>query len=164
NNLIPGDTNNAGDIFRRDRQTLTTTRVSLANDGSQANAFSYTSAISGDGRYIAFDSDASNLVPNDTNNGRDIFLRDAINATTARVSVATGGTQPNNCSQTPAISADGRFVVFGSYATNLVAAGTSGSTEQVFVHDRQLGTTELASVAPGGAPGDADSFPTYSLS
>jgi hypothetical protein len=163
-NLIVGDTNNALDIFLRDRQSFTTTRVSVASDGSQADSNSYTSAISGDGRYIAFDSDASNLVASDTNNTRDIFVRDVVNATTERVSVASDGTQANNFSQTPAISADGRFVVFGSYATNLVAAGTSGSTLQVFVHDLQLGTTELVSVAPGGGSGDGDSYAPYSIS
>jgi Tol biopolymer transport system component len=119
--LVAGDTNNTGDIFLRDRTLLTTTRVSLTSSGTQSFGPSYTCAISGDGRYVAFDNDGNDLVPNDTNNARDIFVRDVIGATTERVSVASDGTQANNYSQTPAISADGRFVVFGSYSTNLVA-------------------------------------------
>ena len=94
-NLVPEDTNGYEDIFVHDRETGTTTRVSVATDGTQGNNFSYWTSLSGGGRYVAFSSDATNLVPGDTNEGRDIFVHDRETGTTTRVSVATDGTQAN---------------------------------------------------------------------
>ena len=94
-NLVSGDTNNAADIFVRYRATGTTERVSLANDESQANAASEFSAISADGRFVAFSSAATNLVGGDTNTAADIFLRDRLLRTTERLSVASDGSQGN---------------------------------------------------------------------
>src|SRR5207249_6721018 len=110
-------------------------------------------ALSADGRFVAFGSDATNLVAGDTNGTTDVFVHDRQTGTTERVSVASGGgTQGNGKSggffAFPALSADGRFVAFQSDATNLVAGDTNGATD-VFVHDRQTGTTEPASVPSG---------------
>lgn len=93
----------------------TTERVSVSSAGLQADTASYFSSISGDGRYIAFASHASNLVSDDNNNVVDIFVRDRISQTTERVSLATGGGESNADSSTPGISADGRYVVFGGH-------------------------------------------------
>ena len=150
-NLVGGDTNATIDIFVHDRQTGTTERVSVTTGGVQATGGdSYNPAISADGRFVAFDSDATNLVGGDTNGLNDVFVHDRQTGTTERLSVATDGTEADNNSYDPAISADGRFVAFYSYATNLVS-GDTNSTFDIFVHDRQTGTTERVSVATGGA-------------
>ena len=145
-NLVPGDTNAAFDVFVRDRQLGVTERVSVATGGGQGNAASNIPAISGDGRFVVFPSDASNLVAGDTNAAKDVFVRDRQLATTERVSVATGGAQANAASNYPAISDDGRFVVFYSDATDLVA-GDTNAVKDIFVRDRQLGTTVRVSVS-----------------
>jgi Tol biopolymer transport system component len=134
-NLVPGDTNDFGDIFVRDRQTGTTQRVSVGRNGAQGNDHSLVSVISADGRFVFFTSDASNLVPGDTNGTSDVFVRDRRTRTTERVSVGPGGAQGNGDSALPALSADGRFVAFGSSATNLVPGDTNRTTD-VFVRRR----------------------------
>ena len=149
-NLVAGDTNGTNDVFVHDRQTGITERVSVASDGTQGNKASSYPALSADGRFVAFDSDATNLVAGDTNGTTDVFVHDRQTGTTERVSVASGGgTQGNGKSggffAFPALSADGRFVAFQSDATNLVAGDTNGTTD-VFVHDRQTATTERVSV------------------
>ena len=153
-NLVPGDTNNSRDIFVHDTQTGTTSRVSVASDGTQATSYSSTPVLSGDGRYVAFESDASNLVPGDTNNSRDIFVHDTQTGTTSRADVASDGTQASTSTDlygtaSPAISGDGRYVAFWSWATNLVPGDTNGYPD-VFVHDMQTGTTVRVSVASNG--------------
>jgi len=135
-NLVPGDTNGTGDIFVHDRATGTTSRVSVATDGTQSNGSSRRPAVSGDGRYVAFGSSASNLVPGDTNGAEDVFVHDRAAGTTARVSVATDGTESNGGSGGAAINGDGRYVSFSSSASNLVAGDTNGTTD-VFVRDRE---------------------------
>ena len=148
--LVSGDTNANYDIFVHDRQSGTTERVSVATGGGQATGGdSYTPAISADGRFVAFASGATNLVGGDTNSSSDIFVHDRQTGTTERVSVATGGGQADGFSYNPAIGADGRFVAFDSFATNLVS-GDTNAVPDVFVHDRQTGTTERVSVATGG--------------
>src|SRR5438132_452517 len=127
----------------------TTERVSVTSGGTEGNGASLGSALSADGRFVAFDSAATDLVAGDTNGATDVFVHDRQTGTTERVSVASGGTQANNISSYPALSADGRFVAFQSDATNLVAGDTNGATD-VFVHDRQTGATERVSVASGG--------------
>ncbi len=148
-NLVSGDTNSKFDIFVHDRQTGTTERVNVATGGGQADDDSYNPAISADGRFVAFESNATDLVSGDTNGVRDVFVHDRQTGTTERVNVATGGGEANNGSYTPAISADGRFVAFYSDATNLVSGDTNGTID-IFVHDRQTGTTERVSVATNG--------------
>jgi Tol biopolymer transport system component len=152
-NLVSDDTNGKEDVFLRDRLNGTTDRVSMAASGAQGNDLSELPSITTDGRYVAFTSLASNLVPGDTNSTWDVFVRDRINGVTECVSVATGGAQGNLESYYPSISADGRFVAFWSDATNLVAGDTNGRTD-VFVRDRQLRTTERVSISTGGAQGN----------
>jgi Tol biopolymer transport system component len=160
NNLVPGDTNGAADIFVHDRQTGQTSRVSVASNGTQGNSKSYGPSISADGRYVAFHSDASNLVPGDTNGTRDVFVHDRQTGQTSRVSVASSGTQGNGTSYSRSLSADGRYVVFYSHANNLVPGDTNGRTD-VFVHDRQMGQTSRVSVASDGAQGNDWSYDPF---
>jgi len=156
-NLVSGDTNNEQDIFVHDRQTGQTTRVSVATGGGQANLASSDPSISADGRYVAFESIASNLVSGDTNNTGDIFVHDRQTGATTRVSIGPGGTQANRGSLAPSISADGRYVAFHSSATNLVSGVTNGTTH-IFVHDRQTGATTRVSVASDGTEGNSVSI------
>jgi Tol biopolymer transport system component len=149
-NLVAGDTNNNFDLFVRDRQNGTTEIVSVSTSGVQANSMCTRSSISPDGRFVGFDSAASNLVAGDTNNDFDIFVRDRQNGTTERVSVDSAGAQGNDYSYWATISSDGRFVAFQSFATNLVA-GDTNSCADVFVRDRQAGTTERVSLGSAGA-------------
>src|SRR5882672_1670938 len=142
----------------------TTERVSLDSNGFQGNVNSQFPSIAGYGRYVAFHSDASNLVANDTNATRDIFVRDRQSGITQRVSVSSSGAQANARSDYPSISADGRFVAFESAASNLVAVDTNTSND-VFVRDRQNGTTERVSVSSTGvqsAPSAYSSFASIS--
>ena len=125
----------------------TTRRVSVSSTGAEGNDQSRDPAISSDGRYVAFGSDASNLVPGDTNESRDVFVRDRKLGTTRRVSVSSTETQGNSVSfGLPAISSDGRYVAFGSDASNLVPGDTNRSAD-VFVRDRKLGITRRVSVS-----------------
>ncbi|WP_413612271.1 hypothetical protein [Bdellovibrio sp. HCB-110] len=162
-NLIAGDTNGQQDIFVHDRQTGLTTRVSVDSSGVQANSFSFDPQISGDGRYVAFYSAATNLVVGDTNGSSDIFVHDRQTGLTTRVSVDSSGVQANSGSDGASISGDGRYISFSSSATNLIAGDTNGK-EDIFVHDRQTGQTTLVSVASGGVQGDDDSFGTSRIS
>ncbi|HYC22051.1 MAG TPA: DUF4215 domain-containing protein, partial [Candidatus Bathyarchaeia archaeon] len=127
----------------------TTERVSLGPGGVQANNVSDFPALSADGRFVAFQSDATNLVAGDTNFHTDIFVYDRQNDTIERVSVDSNGVQANDDCLNPAMSADGRFVAFESRATNLIANDTNGVLD-VFVHDRTTGVTERVSVDSGG--------------
>src|SRR5207244_1030496 len=113
-------------------------------------------APSADGRFVACVSSAANLVAGDTNGATDVFVHDRQTGTTERVSVASDGTEGNAASAGAALSADGRFVAFHSTATNLVAGDTNGATD-VFVHDRQTGTTERVSVDSDGTQGNGPS-------
>jgi Tol biopolymer transport system component len=131
--------------------------VSVASDGTQGNSHSVSPSISADGRYVAFSSLASNLVPGDTNGKQDIFVHDRLTGQTTRVSVASDGTQGNGDSDFASISADGRYVAFSSLASNLVAGDTNG-TWDVFVHDRLTGQTTRVSVASDGTQGNEDSI------
>ena len=169
-NLVPGDTNGYPDVFVHDMQTGTTSRVSVASNGTQANGASDSeaAALSSDGRYVAFESDASNLVSGDTNNAGDIDVYDTQTGTTSRVSVASNGTQANSYSTWPAISGNGRYVAFESAASNLVPGDTNKAND-IFVHDMQTGTTVRVSVAsngtratPGQPYGYGSEFPVIS--
>ena len=152
-NLIPDDDNGVEDVFVHDLDTGQTTRVSVASDGTDGNDPSEQPSISADGRYVAFRSEAEDLVPDDTNFHEDIFVHDRQTGQTTRVSVASDGTQANWHSDAPSISADGRYVAFRSAATNLVPDDDNGRAD-IFVHDRQTGQTHLVSVSTGGAQGN----------
>jgi Tol biopolymer transport system component len=156
-NLIGTDTNGHGDVFVRDRRTGTTRRVSVSSAGNEGNANSYASSISADGRFVAFDSEASNLVGGDLNAATDVFVRDRETSKTKRVSVSSVGTEGNDGSDHPSISADGRLVAFESGASNLVG-GDLNAVYDVFVHDRATGKTKRVSVSTEGTEGDAGSY------
>jgi len=158
-NLVPGDTNRSIDIFVHDVQTGTTTRVSVNSAGVEGDqSSSGFSSVSWDGRFVAFESHARNLVPNDTNLKRDIFVHDRLTATTTRVSVDSSGAQANGRSQGPAISADGRFVAFNSQAGNLVPNDTNRRWD-IFLHDRKTGATTRVNVDSSGGQADQSSGP-----
>lgn len=161
-NFFPGDLPLTRDIFVRDRIAGTTTLVSVSLTGMPGNGPSSRPSISDDGRFVAFHSDASDLVAGDTNLAADVFVRDLLLGTTERVSVTTSGGQGNGLSSVPVISADGRFVVFRSIADNLVPNDWN-NTEDVFLHDRQTGTTTLVSLNDGNQLGnDLSTRPTIS--
>ncbi len=152
-NFAEGDTAFSGDVFLRDRQAGTTVRLSQAPDGTQANGMSGEPAVSADGRFVAFQSYASNLVPGDTNGASDVFVYDVAARTLERVSVGDDESQGGGGAQTPDISGDGRYVVFASTAANLVAGDANGWRD-VFVRDRVSGSTTLVSVASDGTQGN----------
>lgn len=152
-NLVGGDNNYANDIFLRDTQTGITTRLSVNSSGTEGNSESYFPSISADGRYVAFNSYASNLVNGDTNGKSDIFLRDTQAGTTTRLSVDSSGVQGNGDSYSPSISVDGRYVAFESTASNLVS-GDTNNTSDVFLRDTQTGTTTRLSVTSSGVQGN----------
>jgi Tol biopolymer transport system component len=158
--LVPGDGNGSGDVFVRDLRTGTTVRASVDIDGGDSNGNSGAPSISADGRYVAFDSEASDLVPGDGNSFKDVFVRDLRAGTTVRASVDLDGGDPNFDSSggPPSISADGRYVAFASIASDLVPGdGTFGfSTDDIFVRDLTAGTTVRASIDVDG--GDPNSF------
>lgn len=134
-NLVPVDNNSTYDVFVHDRQTGETKMASIDTDGRQVASTNYSSAISGDGRYVVFVSPSSSLVDGDTNGAWDIFVHDGTTGNTTRASLATDGTQANGDSvERPAISADGGFVAFESIANNLVSGDTNGAWD-VFVHE-----------------------------
>ncbi len=151
-NLVAGDTNAASDVFVHDRLTGITTRESVSSGGVQGDALSDFPVLSADARHIAFRSNASNLVAGDTNGMTDTFVRDRLSGVTTRISVSTAGAEGDNFGDRPSISADGRFVAFQSWASNLVPGDTNG-TADVFLRDRLLGTTSLVSVNLSGVPG-----------
>ena len=150
NDLVAGDTNNSADIFVKDLQTGVTTRASLNSAGQEGNGHSFGPSISADGRYVLFQSDASNLVSGDTNGQADIFLRDLLTGTTTLVSPAVGGGSAHGSSLAPAISADGRYAVFESDADNLVSGDGNGVSD-IFVRDLQGGTTTRLSDSSTGS-------------
>ncbi len=162
-NLVPGDTNGQSDIFVRDRLTGTTERVSVSSTGRQGDANSGllngmgSPSISADGRFVVFDSQATNLVKGDTNGASDVFIHDRVTGTTERVSVGPGGGQANGGSVQGTISRDGTRVAFTSSAANLVS-GDTNFADDVFVRDLASGTTVRVSVATGGSEGNNSSF------
>lgn len=162
-NLASGDTNDLADIFLHDTQTNQITRISIASDGTQGNGESWAPAVSADGRYVAFQTDANNLVDGDTNAATDIFVRDTQANQITRVSVASDGTQGDRASYGADISADGQFVAFVSDADNLVGGDTNGGRD-TFRHDTQTNETIRVSVAPDGTQANSESFDQPSIS
>lgn len=128
-------------------------RVSVSSAGVAANGSSGAVSMSAAGSVVVFESDATNLVPGDTNRATDIFVRDVVTRKTTRVSVSTAGRQGNKRSWAPSVSGNGRFVVFSSMATNLVA-GDTNQVGDVFVHDRQTRQTTRVSVSSAGVQGN----------
>ncbi|MFC1996607.1 TolB family protein [Chloroflexota bacterium] len=178
-NLVDDDTNGHRDVFLRDRDTdddeifdepgaVTTTRISMAHDGTQTNADSWEVSISYDGRYIAYSSDASNITDTYNNAARDVFIYDRVTTSTELVSLANGSTtqQGNNTSDQPFISGDGQFVAFRSFSHNLVD-GDENDSSDIFVRDLtdtpNRNNTYRVSVATDGTERIGDSYaPTLS--
>ncbi len=151
-NLVANDTNLYRDVFVRDLLTGSNILVSVATNGAFANGPSTDCAITGDGRYVAFTSSASNLVTGDTNNSRDVFVRDLQAGTTTLVSVNTNGNGSGNAdSISPMISSDGRYVLFQSKSSNLAPGFVSTNTLNLFWRDLQAGTTVALSTNGLGA-------------
>jgi Tol biopolymer transport system component len=143
--LVPNDANGAADVFVRDLENETTTRVSVRADGGEADQASATPVLSDDGNVVAFVSTSTNLVPGDTNGKSDVFVHVRSTHTTERVNVSSTGGEANGASTgRPALSSDGRFVAFSSAATNLVPGSSSSA---MYVRDRQALTTVLGSAA-----------------
>ena len=147
--LVAGDNNQDFDIFVYDVAAGTTRRVSVSSSGVQGNDMANRPAISADGLFATFDT-TSTLVAGDSNARSDVFVHDLATGLTTRVSVKTGGAQANNHSTQASLSGDGRFVVFISTATNLVAGDTNRQSD-IFLHDRQTGVTSRVSLTAGGA-------------
>ena len=144
-NLVPKDRNSAADVFVYDTEKHRTTRVSVASSGQQANDISRSPAISSDGRYVAFVSNATNLVEDDTNAAEDVFVHDMKTGRTTVVSVSSDGTMGNGDvvtedQQAISISPNGAMVAFVSNATNLVEGDTNNAPD-TFVHNRRTGET-----------------------
>src|SRR5882724_960547 len=154
NNLVTNDNGRFVDVFLHNRTNNTTALVSMNLTGAGGgNGHSVSPVISTDGRYVAFESEASNLVANDTNGVSDVFVRDLQSGTTTLLSVNRSGTGAGNgASTSPLISADGRLVVFVSAASDLVANDTNAALD-IFVRDLQAGTLSLASVRADGTTG-----------
>jgi len=156
-NLVDGDTNDANDVFVRDRQSNTTARVSVGFDGSQANGGSDQPSLSGDGRLVAFTSAATNITSGDANGNRDAFVYDRQTGTAVNISVDSAGTQADLDSFTPMLSANGRFVAYTSFADNLIPDDLNEGSD-VFVRDLQANTTERVSEYTGHYEGEGDSL------
>ncbi len=165
-NLVSGDSNGAEDVFVHDLMTGRTTLVSRHSVGTYGNNDSRRPSISDDGRYVAFESLADNLVSGDTNGAKDTFVHDRLASTTGRTTLVSRhsvGTYGNNDSSAPSISDDGRFVSFASQATNLVSGDTNG-TQDVFVHDRLASTTGRTTRVSRHSLGNEATLPSFNPS
>lgn len=160
NNLVPGDVSRH-DVFVRDRDQGSTTRVSVSSAGDPANRHSQLGDISGDGRFVLFLTRASNVVPHDTNGATDLFLRDTLARTTRRVSLNSRGRQANGGTGEGAISGNGKWVAFVSEATNLVRATTVADRPQAYLRNLKTGRTSLMS---RNRQGRAANAPVYGIS
>ncbi|GLW35170.1 TolB family protein [Actinoplanes regularis] len=149
-NLISGDTNGWPDVFVHDRQTGTTERVSQGRGGEESNWESFNPSLSGDGRFVVFESVATNLVAGDTNDVHDAFVVDRRTGRTERVSVDSYGREATDIVTQSSISADGRYIAFVSAAPNLDLRPDTNHAADVFVHDRSTAETERVSVTAAG--------------
>ena len=155
-NLVSGDTNAVADVFVHDRKKKRTRRVSIRSNGSQANGGSTSPSISADGRYVAFQSAATDLVKNDGNGATDVFVHDRKTRKTRRVSVSSNGAEAFDTSTKASISGNGRFVAFESLADTLVG-GDTNNVRDVFIHDRQKRRTKIVSLRSNGKQGGGTS-------
>jgi Tol biopolymer transport system component len=161
-NLWFGDTNAMGDLFLWDRQRLNTVRVSAASDFSEANGYSRHGKLSSDGRYMVYQSDATNILVGDTNGISDVFYRDLETNATGRISLSRYGVQADGASDYPSVSqpdANGhRMAVFESFATNLLGAGAdTNSSKDIFVKNLVTGDIQRVSVSSTGAQSNGNS-------
>lgn len=157
NDLILGDSNNAGDVFVRDLTAATTSLISVNSSGSSGNRTSFGPVISADGQNVAFVSDASDLVAGDSPGSRGVFIRNLASGTTELVSVNSIGNDGDGWSSNPAISADGGIVAFQSRASDLTSGNNNGLANDIFIRDVVAGTTTLVSINSNGSSGNNDS-------
>jgi Tol biopolymer transport system component len=157
-NLVPGDTNNQTDVFVHNLVTGRTTRVNVASDGAQSARPADGRSISGDGRYVVFNTSATDLVAGAPPDQQNVYLHDLRTGRTTLASRGIAGRPTNEGSFDPLITADGRFVVFDTAATNVVPGATSGRLE-VFVRNLRTGRTRLVSRNSGGVQANADCQP-----
>lgn len=129
----------------------------MSSDGLETDAATGGATVSADGRFVAFSSEAADLVPGDGNGVSDVFVRDLRTGRTTRVSVSSAGVAGDRASTFPSLSGDGRLVAFRSFADNLVGRDRNG-VEDVFVHDRVAGTTERVSVGTSGQEANGPSL------
>ncbi len=154
-NLVAHDTNHAFDIFVRNTTTETTTRVSVGPHRRQANGNSVNPSISDNGRIVAFDTDASNLIKRDGNGEDDVFVRNLSTGRTGLISVTTDGKPGNGGSRLAAISAGGRYISFASSSSNLIKHDRNRHRADIFLYDRRMHRIKLVSIAEGGHGGNA---------
>ncbi len=153
-NLVAGDVADFfDDVFVHDRDSGITRRISVG-----ANSFSQAAAISADGRRVVFTSRASNLVPDDLNDRDDVFVHDLDSGITQLVSTSAFGSGADRASSSPAVSGDGRYVVFATTATNLIAAGDDNGYRDIYLRDLVAGTTQLISRGMDGALSNGHSY------
>ncbi len=157
-NLVPGDTNGTYDVFLRDLKRGTITRVSVDSDGNQADNGSVEPSISANGRFVVFQSYATNLAPGDTNGFSDVFLHDLRTGATRRVSVDADGIEGNADCREPFVTSNGRFVAFYSGATNLVPGDANGAQYDTFVHDLRTDEIRRVSADSAGQAGNGASY------
>ncbi len=143
-NLVRDDYNHVRDVFLRDTQTGKTTRLSVSSAGQQGNSGSFNPSISEDGRFVVYDSFASNLVRDDLNQQGDVFLHDREKRTTTRINRGYDGKESNGQSGFAVISGDGNVIGFESTAANMLAGGVGGTT-QIWAYDRTTDTFDLVS-------------------
>lgn len=150
-NLVAGDTNGQVDSFVKDLQTGALTRISTSSSGAEAlGGLSVVTSISADGRYVAFESDANNLVASDTNGNRDVFIKDTLTGTTTRISTDTNGIEAIFGGSSGALlSADGMLATFISSASNLVSGDSNGQGD-VFLKDLSTGVTTRINTTSSG--------------
>lgn len=156
-NLVPNDRNNMTDIFVYDRQEKKTDWVSISYNGEEANSDSYTSSISADGKYVAFNGGATNLAPPCTNGLDSVFIHDRQTKKIACASVDDIDWQTNGNCGTPSISGDGGLVVFGSWASNLVKPKDENGFYDVFLKNMANGAAKMISTGPLGGPANGNS-------
>jgi Tol biopolymer transport system component len=151
-NLVAGDMNSAADVFVHDRTSGTTERMSVDFSGAEGNADSWSAALSADGQVVAFQSSASDLTLADTNFAFDVFVHDRTSGATTLMS-ANCGVAGSSHSRSPSLSADGQFVAFSSFASDLVDGDTNGAND-VFVRDRSIADPDASWANYGtGFPG-----------
>ena len=153
-NLVPGDTNGKTDVFRKDLVTGEILRISVNDDGVQANGRSFASGVSRDGRLVLFWSHATNLVANDSNGFEDVFLYDVALRTPIRLSFGQGFIQTNGGNRFPSMSDDGRWVAYQSYATNVVPGDTNDREDIYLLDRRSQHITRIAQPADDQSDGD----------
>ena len=159
---LDGSTGKYRQIFWRDRNKGITKLISISPNGEEGNGESYYPAISGDGKSVAFESYSSNLVTDDKNGARDIYVWHSATNKIERVSVGDDGKDANAESYEASVSGDGNFIAFTSMASNISATEKGTSNNNVFLRDMKLGSTIMISIDPIAKKGGGGSKPSIS--